>query len=64
MKSLSYIAVSVFLALALASAATAKDTKGTAQKTQTCKAKLADKHVKKADMKSEYEKCMNDPVDY
>ncbi len=64
MKQYGYIAVTVLLSLAFASIADAKDTKGTAAKSQTCHAKMADKHIKKADWKAEYEKCMNDPVDY
>ena len=29
-----------------------------------CNAKLADRHIKKADWKAEYAKCLSNPTDY
>jgi hypothetical protein len=34
------------------------------QQRLACHDKLGAKHIKKADWKAEWEKCMNDPMDY
>ncbi len=56
--------------VAFAMAATAGDafalqsSKPGTQERITCRDKLGAKHVKKADWKAEWEKCMSNPTDY
>jgi hypothetical protein len=38
--------------------------KDQAVRAQMCNAKLADRHIKKADWKDEYAKCLSNPTDY
>jgi hypothetical protein len=55
------IALGVGLALAPSALAASKDQ---AVRSQLCNAKLANKHVRKADWKAEYAKCLSDPTNY
>jgi hypothetical protein len=55
------VALGMGLALAPSAFAASKDQ---AVRSQMCNAKLANKHVKKADWKTEYAKCLSDPTDY
>lgn len=64
MRHIRTIAIAFLVFGGLASGAMAKDTKGVADKVQTCKAKMSAKTIPKGQWQAEHDKCMGDPVNY